>query len=157
MTYNFNQEIEYIDGTYDVNFNNAQKWAFEHNTTFKEDESKRKEFTDKKTNLKGLKRYFLIGEKPIIEQQIPVSEHIVTEEELKSLKRMERMNILGFICNDIERYKNQKEAGIPTTDSAEEYMNMLLYAQYLRDFCNQESEWWNESIQTFSEWKEKKK
>ena len=35
----YNQTVEYIDGTRDLNFEAAQKWAQEHGTTLVEDVS----------------------------------------------------------------------------------------------------------------------
>ena len=35
--FNYNQTIEYIDGTRDLNFEEARKWARENGTTFEED------------------------------------------------------------------------------------------------------------------------
>ena len=57
-TFNYNQEIEYIDGTRDLNLEAARKWAAEHRTTFQEDESRREKTEGK------LKRYFIIGSEP---------------------------------------------------------------------------------------------
>lgn len=51
---NYNEVIEYIDGTYDLNFNEAKAWATAHNTTFEEDLDRR--------DLP--KRYFVIGPEP---------------------------------------------------------------------------------------------
>lgn len=170
MEFNYNQTIEYIDGTRDLIFESAQKWAREHNTTFLEDVKKRKSTNSKKIETflnprTGLvekksvscgiiKRFFTIGPQPeIIENQNFHSPNVEpTIEDLKNNKRMERMNRLGFICNDIERYNNQKAAGIPTTDTEEVYMKMLFYAQYLREFCNQKSKWWTEEILSFEDW-----
>lgn len=41
--FNYGDIIEYIDETYDENFNAARNWAFEHNTTFEELIDRRKE------------------------------------------------------------------------------------------------------------------
>lgn len=154
MEYNYGTVIEYIDGTYDENFNAARKWAYEHNTSFAEDISKRTPFDNEETDQKGLKRYFVIGEEPKEVTPVQPEEHVVTDDELKTLKRLERKNLLEFICDDIERYNNQKAAGIKTTDSEETYMNMLFYAQYLRDFCNQRGKWWKKEITPFQKWVE---
>lgn len=55
--YNFNETIEYIDGTRDLNLEAAQKWAKENGTTFEEDMDKR--------DLP--KRFFVIGSEPHVE------------------------------------------------------------------------------------------
>ena len=58
MTYSFNQIIEYIDGTRDLNFEAARKWAQSNGTTFEEDINAR-------VTVDGvLKRYFVIGSEP---------------------------------------------------------------------------------------------
>lgn len=62
---NYNQVIEYIDGTYDPNFQEAQKWAEAHNTTFEED-----------LTMRDLpKRYFVIGNQPI-EPRMPTHDEV---------------------------------------------------------------------------------
>lgn len=52
--FNYGDIIEYIDGTYDQNFNEAKAWATAHATTFEEDLDRR--------DLP--KRYFVIGPEP---------------------------------------------------------------------------------------------
>ena len=52
--FNYGDIIEYIDGTYDPNFNEAKSWAAAHDTTFEEDLDRR--------DLP--KRYFVIGPEP---------------------------------------------------------------------------------------------
>ena len=52
--FNYGDIIEYIDGTYDPNFNEAKVWTEVHSTTFKEDLDRR--------DLP--KRYFVIGPEP---------------------------------------------------------------------------------------------
>lgn len=72
---NYGDVIEYTDGTFDENFNNAKRWAEEHSTTFEEDMTKRKLPL----------RYFVIGQEPLPEPE-PVEP---TLEELKEQKRIE--------------------------------------------------------------------
>lgn len=77
--FDFNQKIEYIDCTRDLNFEEARHWAYAHNTTFEEKISLRKikkvteevEETDaegntikKKIKVDKLFRYFFIGDNP---------------------------------------------------------------------------------------------
>ena len=76
---NYGDVIEYTDGTFDENFNNAKRWAEGHSTTFEEDMSKRKLPL----------RYFVIGQEPIHEP-LPEPEPVEpTLEELKEQKRLE--------------------------------------------------------------------
>lgn len=145
--FNFNQTIEYIDGTRDLNFEAAQKWAREHGTSFEEDVTARKTFGDK------LMRFFVIGDKPkpIVIEPMPIPEP--TEEELKANKRMERNALLQGTQDRIDRYRNQKELNVVTTDSEEVYKQLLAYTQYLRDYPSGEN-WWEHSPKDFSTWKE---
>lgn len=145
MNFDFGQTIEYIDGTRDLNFEAARKWAREHGTSFKEDVTERKMLGNK------LMRFFVIGDKPkpIIIEPMPIPEP--TEEELKANKRMERNILLQDTQNRIDRYRNQKELGVETTDSEEVYKQLLAYTQYLRDYPNGES-WWVKNPMVFDEW-----
>ena len=56
--FTYNQTIEYIDGTRDLNFEAAQRWAREHGTSFEEDVTARKMLGDK------LMRFFVMGSEP---------------------------------------------------------------------------------------------
>lgn len=75
-----------------------------------------------------------------------------TDEEKKQIKRWERNDILNKAMERVERYQTQKEAGLATTDDDKTYSALLIYAQYLRDFPQQDGEWWNAPILTFEEW-----
>ena len=66
--------------------------------------------------------------------------------------RAERDRRIDAIRWRIERYQTQKEAKLETTESDETYIALLLYAQYLRDFPQQDGDWWNAPILTFEEW-----
>lgn len=105
MTYSFNQTIEYTDGTRDLNFEAARKWAQENGATFEEDISKREpyEFEHEETYMNpetgetetkvvkspSIKRFFVIGEKPA-----PVPEP--TQEEKEQAIRNERNLRLAY-------------------------------------------------------------
>ena len=137
--FTYNQTIEYIDGTRDLNFEAARRWAAEHGAAFAEDIAARKTVNGK------LMRYFVIGEEPA-----PVPEPTV--EELKNRKRWERNAELEKVMSRVERYQTQKWAGLETMETSETVEALLLYAQYLRDFPQQGGEWWNAPILTFEEW-----
>lgn len=66
--------------------------------------------------------------------------------------RAERDRRINSIRWRIERYQTQKWAGLETTETSETVEALLLYAQYLRDFPQQDGEWWNAPILTFEEW-----
>lgn len=158
--FTYNQTIEYIDGTRDLNFEAAQRWAQEHGTSFEEDVSKREPYeqeheetymnpttgeTEVKTvSIPTIKRFFVIGDEP--------KPYVPTNDELKNSKRLERDDALNVTIWRIQRYQTQKVAGLETTETSETVEALLLYAQYLRDFPQQDGEWWNAPILTFEEW-----
>ena len=165
--FNYNQTIEYIDGTRDLNFEAARRWAQSNGATFEEDVSKREPYEleheeiymnpetgateTKVVKSPSIKRFFVIGDKPkpIIIEPMPIPEP--TEEELKANKRMERNALLQGTQDRIDRYRNQKELNMETTDSEEVYKQLLAYTQYLRDYPNGES-WWVKNPMVFDDW-----
>ena len=157
--YTYNQTVGYIDGTRDLNFEAAQKWAQEHGTSFEEDVSKREPYeqeheetymnpttgeTEVKTvNNPTTKRFFVIGDEP--------KPYIPTEGELKAQVRAVRDKYIQITQNRIDRYRNQKELEIETTDTEEVFKLLLEYTQYLRDYPNGEN-WWEADPSMFEEW-----
>lgn len=108
---NYGDIIEYIDGTLDENFNEARKWAQEHNTTFEE-------LVDRRDLPK---RYFQIGEEPI-----------PTEDELKEKVRAVRNGYLSY-------WDFTQLIDAPfTEDEKQKYRE---YRQYLRDYTDGENWW----------------
>ena len=154
--FSYNQTIEYIDGTRDLNFEAAQKWAQEHGTSFEEDVAKREPYeqeheetymnpttgTDEVRLVKTptLKRFWVIGDEP--------KPYVPTEDELKAQVRAVRDKYMQTTQNRIDRYRNQKELGIETTDTEEVFKRLLEYTQYLRDYPNGEN-WWSENPMIF--------
>ena len=108
---NYGDIIEYIDGSYDENFNEARKWAEQHNTTFEE-------LIDRRDLPK---RYFQIGEEPI-----------PTEDELKAQVRAVRNSYLSYWD-----FTQLNDAPF-TEDEKTKYRE---YRQYLRDYTGQENWW----------------
>ena len=163
MGFAYNQTIEYIDGTRDLNFEAAQKWAREHGTSFEEDVTKREPYeqeheetymnpTTGETEVKTvssptIKRFFVIGDEP--------KPYVPTEDELKVQVRTVRDNYMQTTQNRIDRYRNQKELGIETTDTEEVFKQLLEYTQYLRDYPNGEN-WWEIEPLKFEEWNKPK-
>ena len=155
----YNQTIEYIDGTRDLNFEAAQRWAQEHGTTFVEDVSKREPYEQEHeetymnpttgadevrlVKTPTLKRFWVIGNEP--------KPHVPTEDELKAQVRAVRDNYMQTTQNRIDRYRNQKELGIETTDTEEVFKRLLDYTQYLRDYPSGEN-WWSENPMIFDAW-----
>lgn len=165
--FTYNQTIEYIDSTRDLNFEEARRWAQSNGTTFEEDVSKREPYEQeheetymnpetgametKMVKTPSLKRFFVIGDepKPIVIEPTPVTEP--TEEELKAQARFVRDSYMNSTQNRIDRYRNQKELGVETADSEEVYKQLLSYTQYLRDYPSGEN-WWEANPKTFEEW-----
>ena len=160
--FTYNQTIEYIDGTRDLNFEAAQKWAREHGTSFEEDVSKREPYEQeheetymnpttgadevKLVKTPTLKRFWVIGDEP--KPYVPPEP---SEDELKARVRSVRDSYMVSTQNRIDRYRNQKELGIETTDTEEVFKRLLEYTQYLRDYPNGEN-WWVKNPTAFDEW-----
>ena len=157
--FTYNQTIEYIDGTRDLNFEAAQRWTQEHGTSFEEDVSKREPYEQEHeetyinpttgvnevrlVKTPTLKRFWVIGDEP--------KPYVPTEDELKVQVRTVRDNYMQTTQNRIDRYRNQKELGIETTDTEEVFKQLLEYTQYLRDYPNGEN-WWSKNPMVFDEW-----
>jgi len=60
-----------------------------------------------------------------------------TTEELAESARSKRDSLIEDVSWRIERYQTQRDLGIPTTDSAETYTQILQYVQDLRDIPSQ--------------------
>lgn len=74
-----------------------------------------------------------------------------TTEELAQEKRAERDSTINAILWRVERYNQQKQLGIETTDSESEYIAILQYIQYLRDLPEQ-AEFPNVDVLSFGDW-----
>lgn len=127
--YKYNDIIEYIDETNDLNFNNAQMWAVANNASLIEQVGKRK-------NQNGLLyRYFIIREnvnKPLEP----------TVDELQSTVKNIRNQYL-----DETDYTQLSDSPL-TSDEKKLYKE---YRKYLRDYTEKE-EWWLENPFTFEDW-----
>ena len=157
--FTYNQTIEYIDGTRDLNFEAAQKWAQEHGTSFEEDVSKREPYEQEHeetymnpttgadevrlVKTPTLKRFWVIGDEP--------KPYAPTDDELKVQARSIRDKYMQTTQDRIDRYRNQKELGIETTDTEEVFKRLLEYTQYLRDYPNGDN-WWVKNPMVFDEY-----
>ena len=115
--FTYNQTIEYIDGTRDLNFEAAQKWAREHGTSFEEDVSKREPYEQEHeetymnpttgadevrlVKTPTLKRFWVIGDEP--------KPYVPTEDELKAQVRAVRDKYMQTTQNRIDRFRNHYE------------------------------------------------
>ena len=77
-----------------------------------------------------------------------------TTEELSSQKRTERDNLINSILWRVERYNQQKQLEIETTDSESEYIAILQYIQYLRDVPAQ-PDFPSVELLSFEDWNKK--
>lgn len=104
-------------------------------------------------NYKNLKDgYQILEVKPIdgVRQfevvKIPEPTEVEQKENIKS--------ICSAYINDIswrvERYNTQKELGVETSDTAETYIKILQYMQYLRAYDNA-GQWWMTEPKKFDE------
>lgn len=134
-TFNYNEIIEYKDGTIDEHFEEARDWAYSHNTTFKE-------LVDKRDLPK---RFFQIGPEPKKPIQPTPSEPTV--EEMKEQVRL-------FRDGCFERYVDWYQSKPLLWDemSQEEKDDIAAYRQYLKSYTDQEN-WWLQNPLEFDEWK----
>lgn len=79
-----------------------------------------------------------------------------SDEELKAIIRAARDNLFAGIVWRTDRYRNQSEAGLPTTDDKATYQEILHYLQYLRDYPDQKAKWWENTPLSFEEWEKRK-
>lgn len=111
--YDYNQIIEYIDCTYDENFQDAKHWAQEHNTTFEE-------LMDRRDLPK---RYFQIGEEPVIPEPLPPTEEEQRENRANAyqeevdpitshIQRLRDMEQTEEIIAEIEQLKLERDAKV---------------------------------------------
>ncbi len=77
----------------------------------------------------------------------------VPEDVLKKEKRFHREAIFDEIKWKIDRYREEQDLGIKTTDSEEEYRSYLEYRQYLRDLPQMQG-FPNINIKTYEQYKE---
>lgn len=76
-----------------------------------------------------------------------------TEDEKKANIRAIRDSYLNGIEWRVSRYRDQKELGIETADSDEEYIKILQYMQYLRDYPESAEDWFEHEPLTYEDWK----
>lgn len=98
MDFNYRDIIEYIDNTRDLNFEAAQKWAFNHNVSFTEQIEKREEKEGK------LYRYFQIGEEPTPYEPLPP-----TKEEQEQNRAFAYQQDVDPITSHIQRLRDMEQ------------------------------------------------
>ena len=143
--FNYNDIIEYIDCTYDENFEDAKHWTIDHNTTFNElidrretrkvEEEYEEEGEIKTREVEKLFRYFQIGPEP--------QPYVPTEDEMK-----ENVKMIRNIYLQQTDFTQLSDAPFTVEEKAE-YSE---YRKYLRDYPEEEN-WWLQNPKTFEEWK----
>ena len=148
--FTYNQTIEYIDGTRDLNFEAAQRWAREHGTSFEEDVSKREPYEQEHeetymnpttgadevrlVKTPTLKRFWVIGNEP--------KPYIPTEDELKVQVR----NVRNWYLQQTDKVML---VDYPITDDERGLYRQ--YRVYLRDYTLSEN-WQESNPLKFEEW-----
>ena len=149
--FTYNQTIEYIDGTRDLNFEAAQRWAQEHGTSFEEDVSKREPYEQEHeetymnpttgadevrlVKTPTLKRFWVIGDEP--------KPYVPTEDELKARVRAVRNQYL-------EQTDKYMISDYPITDEERELYKQ--YRTYLLTYPERQ-DWYKSNPKTYEEWK----
>lgn len=91
--FNYNDIIEYIDCTWDANFNAAKEWAQDHNTSFEE-------IIDMREEKDGvLYRYWQIGPEP--------QPYVPTYDDIKLMRSMTYVREVDPITAHIQRLRDQ--------------------------------------------------
>lgn len=91
------------------------------------------------------------------DEDVQIRRYQVVEISVDSTKqkiRDERDNLINSILWRIERYNQQKQLGIETTDSESEYVAILQYIQYLRDVPAQ-PDFPSVELLSFEDWNKK--
>jgi len=96
--------------------------------------------------------YDIVDNRPVSFDIVKVSNETILAQKENDVRAI-RGRYMQEILAKVDRYKNQKDAGLETTDSEETYKQYLLYLQYLRDIPQSES-FPNDPVKTFDEWRE---
>ena len=130
--FNYNDIIEYIDGTRDLHFEEARNWAYTHGTTFEE-------LLDKRALPK---RYFQIGPEP----EEPEPEEPTVEDLQNKVRTFRDWCFETYV--DWYQSKPLLWEEMPQ----EEKDDIIAYRTYLKDYTNQEN-WWLQNPLEFDKWK----
>ena len=63
-----------------------------------------------------------------------IAEPVINNADMLRAVRRQRDRLLCYYQDRVDRYRNQYDACLPTTDSAEQIKKVLLYMQKLREF-----------------------
>lgn len=129
--FNYGDIIEYVDGTYNENFNNARKWANSNRATFNE-------LIDRRKEIDGvLHRFYEIKEIIVPEP---------TAEELQAQVRAVRNSYL-------EKFVDPKQLVLVWDGLSEDERQLYAdYRIYLLDYTELEN-WYLQNPKTLEEWK----
>lgn len=76
----------------------------------------------------------------------------LTIDQKKAAVRDVRDQYISAIEWRVSRYRDQVELEIETTDTHDEYVKILQYMQYLRDYPESSETWYEQNPLTFEEW-----
>ena len=114
--FNYGQIIEYQDGTYSEEFNQAAIWCRQNDATFDELIERRKD---------GM-RYFKINEKPKELTEVEPEEEPLTLEEKNEEIRKTRQDLYNFLTDQLTLRKLRKQAiGMWTEDEEQNYIEEM--------------------------------
>lgn len=119
--YNYGDVIEYMDDTYDENFDHARQWAFDHETTFEELIERRREKevdetyidddgNEKTRKVKKLFRYFKIGPAPVVtkeDQQLKRAKAYAEEVDYLHSERQKNIVLGTWTDEDEKEYRQE--------------------------------------------------
>lgn len=72
-------------------------------------------------------------------------------DDLKAAKRAKRDNMINSYIWRVQRYEQQTKLGLETTDTEEDYLELLNYIQFLRDLP-ESPDFPNIEVLTFDDW-----
>ena len=164
--FEYGQIIEYVDATYDENFNAAYAWCQANSATLDEIIDKRKsvevEYTELEMTEDGeveknktrneLHRFFQINAIKPEPQLEPEPRPEPTQEEIADQRRYERDMMINSYIWRVQRYEQQTKLGLETTDTEEDYLELLNYIQYLRDLP-ESPDFPDVDVLSFEDWK----
>ena len=75
-----------------------------------------------------------------------------TVDDKKKAVRSIRDQYINNIEWSVSRYRDQTEIQVETTDSAETYIKILQYMQYLRDYPESSETWYEQNPLDFNSW-----
>lgn len=152
MTYNIGDIFKNDD-----DYENKVKWAMENNARIvvyedKLEEVEKTRVIEKVDENGGISyKEETYTEEVLVRYYQLVKRQAPSLDELKTLKRAERDNMINSYIWRVQRYEQQSKLGGETTDTEEDYLELLNYIQFLRDLP-ESPDFPNIDILTFDDW-----